>query len=110
MTIQDLLNAGFEMKMPITKNKGASHYSLNTLGTSYNPDWLFVRGNKSVKVSRQGCLTEYDNLSSDDFDKAMIAADAMSVYFIELKEGDNIVYRNHFGIFPSNEVLNTFIS
>lgn len=34
----------------------------------------------------------------------------MKIHFIQLKDSDNIVYENYFGVFPTDSVLNTFIS
>lgn len=111
MTIQDLLNAGFEMKMPIKNYL----YGMNTLITdiksTLQPDYLFTNGSKSIAISYNGGLVEFGgDMNSDDFDKLTQLANVGKIHFIQLKEANNIVYENYFGIFPSNEVLNTFIS
>lgn len=111
MTIQDLFNAGFEMKMPIKNYLYSKLTELTEIKSTLQPDYLFINGSKSIAISYNGGLVEFGgDMNSDDFDKLTQLANVGKIHFIQLKEGNNIVYENYFGVFPTNEVLNTFIS
>lgn len=111
MTIQDLLNAGFEMKMPIKNYLYGKSTELTEIKSTIQPDYLFVKGDKSISISYNGCLVEFDdNVNRDEFDKIVQLIENGKVYFIQLSNGNDIVHRNYYGIFPTNEQLTEFIS
>jgi hypothetical protein len=114
MTIQDLINVGFKIVMPNPKDVYNKNKHLNEIKSTLQPDYLFSRGNKTIIISYQGVLTEYptDNsrYTSEQVDKIMLLADSEQTHFIQLKEGESIVYENYSGVFPTDSVLNEFIS
>lgn len=111
MTIQDLFNAGFEMKMPIKNYLYSKSTELTEIKSTLQPDYLFTKDGKSIAISYNGCLVEFDNnVNSDEFDKLMQLINSDKVYFIQLKDEQCVIYRNYYGIFPTDSVLNTFIS
>jgi hypothetical protein len=114
MTIQDLINVGFKIVMPNPKDVYNKNKHLNEIKSTLQPDYLFSRGNKTIIISYQGVLTEYptDNsrYTSEQVDKIMLLANSEQTHFIQLKEGESIVYESYFGVFPTDSVLNEFIS
>ena len=114
MTIQDLLNAGFEMLMPQNNFMYGKATHLNEIRSTLQPDFLFTNGSKSIVISTQGGLTEFptDNsrYNDEEVDAIIKVSESMKIHFIQLKDSNNIVYENYFGVFPTDSVLNTFIS
>lgn len=114
MTIQDLLNAGFKMLMPQNNFMYGKATQLNEIRSTLQPDFLFVNGSKRIVISTQGGLTEFPTDNSRYTNEQIYAiikvSESMKIHFIQLKDGENIVYENYFGIFPTDSVLNEFIA
>lgn len=87
---------------------------LNEIRSTLQPDFLFTNGNKRIVISTQGGLTEFptDNsrYNDEEVDAIIKVSESMKIHFIQFKDSDNIVYENYFGVFPTDSVLNTFIS
>jgi len=114
MTIQDLLNAGFKMATPHNNFMYGKSTHLNEIRSTLQPDFLFTNGNKRIVISTQGVLTELPIGSSrytdEQVDAIIKVAESMKIHFIQLKDGDSIVYENYFGVFPTDDILNEFIA
>lgn len=78
--------------------------TLNWHGTSvYAPDTLFIKGNKSMLMSIQGCSVPYNK----DYDELFRNR---AVKYIVLYDGDDKIYEDWTGNLPPKELVSKFIA
>jgi hypothetical protein len=68
----------------------------------YHPDFVLINENKEATFSLQGVLTPLNDFYKELFD-------TMSVKYICLKIGDEIIYETWSGEIPDKEIINKFL-
>lgn len=76
----------------------------NWFGTSlYEPDTIFIKGNKEMIMSIQGIGSEWNEKYKELFE-------SVSIRYIKLIDNDKVIYENWTGELPPKEIVKEFLN